>query len=575
MNRSVIIDGSVIYTNFSQIMGHKKFEELLKEFINLLAEKNSPLIKTLNPFKIGENIDIKRLVEYLHLLSMRNIKEITNIINYVNPEELEKFLEGFYSFWRNKHRFMVRQEKYVDDYNRRASIEYTMTMVGDQFKAVIKNMYRQLISNTTNEFPKVMRQLPSGVQVMFLYDYIKCENLANNWISKIPTIWGAIFDPPAIFYTKSNKRKGIIPLVEKNFLNKLELSPTEWFRIPIMVGDLLFFNFVHKEYLAHGAGLANLFELASPKVIKSKKPDGIIIFGLHPSLIPEYNEKWKNAVIFKDKENEVYIGIIPALDENDYFGYMKKTTLTVHNLIKLDHGKLPIHGSMAKITLKSGKSAIAMFVGDSGAGKSETLDALNRLEEVADVNIIIDDMGSLDIIDNKIVAFGTETGAFVRLDDLPPGYAYHTMDRSIFMNPDKINARVIVPFNNYKEIITPTPIDFIFYANNYTEVYRDDERIIFFDNPEDALKVFSEGKRFAKGTTSETGLTTSYFANPFGAIQMKEIHHKIAEKFFNKMFELGVKVGEIRTMLGIKGFEKEGTLLAAKALLKIIENYRG
>ncbi|WP_126992955.1 phosphoenolpyruvate carboxykinase (ATP) [Thermosipho globiformans] len=569
MSRSVIIDGSVIYTNYSQIMGHRKFEELLKEFITILSEKNSPLLEAISPFKFGNEYDIRRLSEYLHLLSMRNIRELIHIMNYVNPEKLEKFIEGFYSFWRSKHRFMVRHEKYVSDYNRRASIEYTMTMIGDQFKAVIKNLYRQLISNISNEFPKVMRQLPSGAQAMFLYDYIECDDFGANWMKNIPTIWGAIFDPPAIFYTNSNKRKGIIPVEEKDILDKINLSSNEWFRIPIYVGKLLFFNFVHKEYLAHGAGLANLFEIASPKDIKNKKPDGIIIFGIAPEKIPDYNEKWKNAVVFKDKN--CYVGVIPGTDENDYFGYMKKTTLTVHNLIMIDNERLPIHGSMAQITLKSGKKAVAMFVGDSGAGKSETLDALNRMKEVAEVNIIIDDMGSLDIYNDSVVAYGTETGAFVRLDDLPPGYAYHTMDRSIFMNPDKINARVIVPFNNYKDIITPIKIDFLFYANNYTEVKEENERIKFFETYEDALKVFSEGKRMAKGTTSEKGLTTSYFANPFGAIQMKEKHEKIAQKFFKKMFETGVKIGEIRTMLGVEGYEKEGTMLAAKALMKIIE----
>lgn len=569
MSRSVIIDGSVIYTNYSQIMGHRKFEELLKEFISILKEKNSPLLNAISPFKFGDEYDVRRLSEYLHLLSMRKIKDLMHIMNYVNPEQLEKFIEGFYSFWRSKHRFMVRQEKYIDDYNRRASVEYTVTMVGDQFKAVIKNLYRQLISNISNEFPKIMRQLPSGAQVMFLYDYIKCENFGMDWMTEIPTIWGAIFDPPAIFYTKSNKRKGVFPVEKKKVLDKIKLSKNEWFKIPIFVGKLLFFVFVHKEYLAHGAGLANLFELASPRDIKSRKPDGIVIFGIAPDDIPDYNEKWKDSVIFE--EDGLYVGLVPAIDENDYFGYMKKITLTIHNLIMIDNGKLPIHGSMAKITLKSGKSAVGMFVGDSGAGKSETLDALNRLDEVAEVNTIIDDMGSLDIINDTVVAYGTETGAFVRLDDLPPGYAYHTMDRSIFMNPDRINARVIVPFNNYKDVVTPIKIDFFFYANNYVEVKDDSERIKFFDSPEEALKVFSEGKRMSKGTTAEKGIVKSYFANPFGAIQRREKHEKIAEKFLKKMFETGVKVGEIRTMLGVEGFEKEGTMLAAKALLKIIE----
>jgi len=360
-------------------------------------------------------------------------------------------------------------------------------------------------------------------------------------------------------------------VVEGEIIDKLKLPNKEkdWFLFPILAGELLMYIYVQKEFLSHAAGLGNLFQFADIVDIKSKKVSGILVFGLPVENIPEYDEKWKNGVIFKD--GELYIGIIPALDENDYFGYMKKTTLTIHNLIRIDQGKLPVHGSMAKIVLKNGKSAVAMFVGDSGAGKSETLDALNRLEEVAYVDVIIDDMGTLDILNGRVVAYGTETGAFVRLDDLPPGYAYYTMDRSIFMNPDKINARVIVPFNNYKEIITPTPIDFFLYANNYTEVKDDSERIVFFDKLEDAIEVFSAGKRMSKGTTSEEGMTESYFANPFGAVQRKEKHHEIAQVFLKKMFESGVKVGEIRTMLGVEGYEKEGTYLAAKTLYKIIE----
>jgi len=179
-------------------------------------------------------------------------------------------------------------------------------------------------------------------------------------------------------------------------------------------------------------------------------------------------------------------------------------------------------------------------------------------------------VGSLDIKNDKIVAYGTEIGAFVRLDDLPPGYAYATIDRSIFMNPNQINARVIVPYDNYTKIIEPTCIDFFFYANNYTFVEREEDRIKFFKNAEEALKVFSEGARMAKGTTAEKGLSHSYFANPFGAIQRREKHEVIAKKFVEKMFETGVKVGEIRTMLGVAGYEKQGTNMAARALANLL-----
>ncbi|MFN3691734.1 MAG: hypothetical protein ACK4R7_02470 [Fervidobacterium sp.] len=572
MGRSVIIDGSMVYTDSSEILSNPGFEILLKEYIDFLKERNSPLLRTLEAFRIGEDYNVKHFVEYLHLLTLRDIREITTIINYVNPEDLTKFIESFYSFWRNKHRFMIRREKYTIDSARKTSIVFTATMIAEEFKNLVRNLYRTIMKNIAPDTDKIIRQLPSGAQVTFLWDYIDLKDERLQPFSDVPMIWGAIFDPPVIFYTKSNKRKGVLPVVEKEVINQIRLPNKEkdWFLVPILVGELLMLIYVQKEFLSHAAGLGNLFQFADILDIKGKSASGILIFGLEKEYIPDYNEKWKNGVIFKD--NDLYIGIIPNFDENDYFGYMKKTTLTIHNLIRIDQGRLPVHGSMAKIVLKNGKSAVAMFVGDSGAGKSETLDALNRLDEVAYVDVIIDDMGSLDIINGRVVAYGTETGAFVRLDDLPPGYAYYTMDRSIFMNPDKINARVIVPFNNYKEIITPTPIDFFLYANNYTEVQNDNERIVFFNNVEDAIDVFSTGKRLSKGTTSEEGMTESYFANPFGAVQRKEKHHEIAQLFLRKMFETGVKVGEIRTMLGVEGYEKEGTYLAAKTLYRLIES---
>ncbi|MEN3042445.1 MAG: hypothetical protein ABDH59_03980 [Fervidobacterium sp.] len=571
MGRSVIIDGSIVYTDSSEILSNSGFENLLHEYIDLLKERNSPLLRTLEAFRVGDDYNIRHFTEYLHLLTLRDIKEITTIINYVNPEDLAKFIESFYSFWRNKHRFMIKKEKYTVDNARKTSIVFTATMIAEEFKNLVRNLYRTIMKNISPDSTNIIRQLPSGAQVTFLVDNVDCtdERLYN--FSGIPVVWGAIFDPPVIFYTRSNKRKGVLPVVEKKVIDNLALpnKDKDWFLFPIFVGELLMYIYVQKEYLSHAAGLGNLFQFADITEMKSKTVSGVLIFGLPIENIPDYEHRWKNGVISKD--GELYVGVIPALDENDYFGYMKKTTLTIHNLIRIDQEKLPIHGSMARIVLKNGKSAVAMFVGDSGAGKSETLDALNRLEEVAYVDVIIDDMGTLDVSNGKVVAYGTETGAFVRLDDLPPGYAYYTMDRSIFMNPDKINARVIVPFNNYKEIVKPTPIDFFLYANNYTEVKNDNERIVFFDELKEALEVFSAGKRMSKGTTSEEGLTESYFANPFGAVQRKEKHHEIAQTFLKRMFETGVRVGEIRTMLGVEGYEKEGTYLAAKTLYKIIE----
>ena len=75
----------------------------------------------------------------------------------------------------------------------------------------------------------------------------------------------------------------------------------------------------------------------------------------------------------------------------------------------------------------------------------------------------------------------------------------------------------------------------------------------------------------AKGTTSEKGLVESYFANPFGPVQMKEKTDLLIKEYFNLMFKNNIKVGQIKTCLGIKGQEKDGPRRAAIELFDIIK----
>ena len=107
------------------------------------------------------------------------------------------------------------------------------------------------------------------------------------------------------------------------------------------------------------------------------------------------------------------------------------------------------------------------------------------------------------------------------------------------------------------------------YANNYTESA---QKIEFFDNLDEAIKIFEAGARKAKGTTTENGLVTSYFANPFGPVQEKELAGKLIKEFFNDMNNNGVKIGEIYTSLAIDGHTKDGPQLAAEELFTMINN---
>ena len=181
---------------------------------------------------------------------------------------------------------------------------------------------------------------------------------------------------------------------------------------------------------------------------------------------------------------------------------------------------------------------------------------------------IYDDMGVLSLDEKgQVKTSGTEIGAFVRLDDLDAGYSFKELDRSVFMNPDKVNARIVIPITDYKDVVAKHDVDMFLYANNYEDK---DEALSFFENADDALEVFRAGARMAKGTTTEMGIVESYFANPFGPVQRRDQTEPILQDYFKRMFKQGVKVGQLRTRLGIKGNEHEGPKAAAIEILKYV-----
>jgi hypothetical protein len=113
-------------------------------------------------------------------------------------------------------------------------------------------------------------------------------------------------------------------------------------------------------------------------------------------------------------------------------------------------------------------------------------------------------------------------------------------------------------------------IDFVLYANNYEEPDDTKPLIERFKTAEDAITVFRDGKVMSKGTTTSTGLTGTYFANIFGPLQYMELHDQIASEFFKEFFLQGLYVGQMRTRLGITGWERKGPEASANELLKII-----
>jgi energy-coupling factor transporter ATP-binding protein EcfA2 len=270
----------------------------------------------------------------------------------------------------------------------------------------------------------------------------------------------------------------------------------------------------------------------------------------------------------------VLVGAIPDGDQYGYFGYLKKMILTLHNIKMMKIGCLPFHGAMVNLTIDRKRDFTVLIMGDTGAGKSETLEALRNMggDEIGEIRIIADDMGSLDMTpEGELVGYGTETGAFIRLDDLQPGFAFGQIDRTIIMNPAQVNARVVIPVTTYDTIMAGYQPDLILYANNYDPVDGEHPVIERFNTQEEAMAVFRSGSVMSKGTTTSTGRVQTYYANVFGPLQYQALHEPIASKFFDSFFKQNIFVGQIRTRLGLPGHERSGPQTAAKALLETLK----
>ena len=572
-NDKIIINFTAKYCKtFDTLLESEGFRRVIDVYLKKIEKRDTLAYKYLSSALDETEISVLRadLIKIFKCLTVMTIKEILeNNPRYEQLfEDKDKFInlvEDIYLFWRKLERYTLIHSGTIE--NGIAAMSFTEA--NDGFSNLVLRLYRKIEKNVLGITPKVFRQIPVGGNASIMINKtIWPVPKGYEILEDIPFIDSILLETPFITYPKKNTRSGMFKEVKENPLKYANINKDHWFCYPAKVGELLTYIYFHRDYMEHGITLCNLFEMARIEECRGRKPDNIFVFGA----TDDYEEL--RDVFYDDEENDIMLGYINHSDKIDYFGYMKKMTLTIHNLVMIKRGFLPIHGAMVNLTLKDGNTANVVIMGDSGAGKSESLEAFRALSEdyISDMTTIFDDMGTFKLEDGKIVGYGTETGAFVRLDDLDQGYAFKEMDRSIFMNPDKINARLVVPVASYKAITKGYPVDFFYYANNYTGVEENEKFIEYFNTPEEAINVFRAGARMAKGTTSETGLVESFFANPFGPAQKADETDAIMEKYFNAMFnEAKVKVGQIKTCLGVQGQEKNGPRNAALELFEEIK----
>lgn len=557
--------------SFESIINSEGFKRVLEAYLKKAKKKNSHNFRFLSETTGAEDVKVisRYLISTLKLLSMMGADEVL-VVNEAFEGLLEdkksfaSVIDDVYSFWRKLERYTVIQNNKVKD----GIAAVGFVDANRSFNDLVLRFYRRIQKNLLGNMPNILRQVSAGGNAGIMVNNIIWPSPREySILENIPFIDAISLEAPFITYPNKNTRDGIFSEISENPLSGAHINNEEWFCYPAKVGELLAYVYFHRDFMSHGISLCNLFDLATPEECRGIKPDIVYVFGAKD------DEEDVKTCFYDDEKNNIMLGYANYSEEIDYFGYMKKMILTLHNIIMIKRGYMPIHGAMVNVVLKNGKEANVVIMGDSGAGKSESLEAFRTLSEeyISDMTIIFDDMGVFKNVDGVIKGYGTEIGAFVRLDDLDQGYAFKEIDRSIFMNPDKINARLVMPVCKYDEIIKGYDVDLFLYANNYDGLMDGENSIEYFKNPEEAKKVFKAGARMAKGTTTENGLVESYFANPFGPVQKKEKMDLIIDRYFEDMFNNNVRVGQIKTCLGVSGFEKEGPKKAAIELFDIIE----
>lgn len=569
-NKAILNFSKAFFNNTDDLLRSDGFYEVLKSFVNFHKENNTRIYSYLEKFFRSSNIEslaeeIRDITKILTVMSLDEISEKINKYHDLDKERdaLLRIVEDMYDYWRKLERYSV-----IEKVAGKEGLEVENFLGSNiKLKDMILEIYRKVEISITGKVQKVFRQVPAGANSSIIVrksnidypDYCK-------WLNNIPYITKVMIETPYITYTKSNKRDGFFKEVEENPIANIDINTDEYLCYPAKIADNLIYVYFHQDYITHGISASNLFELADEDEVVNTKPDGLYVFGV--------KDDRDLDIFYEDKENDLFIGYCNFADKKDYFGYLKKMCLTLNNIISMKKGYLPIHGAGVNVVLQNGKTANIVILGDSGAGKSESIEAFRSLakEYIRDMTVIFDDMGSFRIKNGEVSAYGTEIGAFVRLDDLDSGYAFKQIDRSIFMNPDKVNARLIMPVADHKQIMEGYKVDFFLYANNYDRLNPDDKSISLFDNKKEAIETFKAGARMAKGTTTEEGLVKSYFANPFGPFQKQEMCDDLIENYFDKLFNSNIKVGTIRTQLAIDNMESEGPKKSARELFEIIKS---
>ena len=146
------------------------------------------------------------------------------------------------------------------------------------------------------------------------------------FLSKAAVLEQVLIRPPFITYSSKNKRTGTYPEAFTDPIPSISnhFKAEEFYCYAARVGSALAYVYFHRDFLALGLTLCNLFEFVPLYKCLNQKPDLLYIFGAD----------YLRGILFllMIRKNDIYLGVAPRSSSVDYFGYMKKMLLTLYNV---------------------------------------------------------------------------------------------------------------------------------------------------------------------------------------------------------------------------------------------------
>jgi hypothetical protein len=510
-------------TTPAQLLKSKAFAQYLdiykKQFIKELKNRENTDLKD----------DVLHKIDYIQGIDANTYISIIEGQTPFSGDELRdhrdsvKFIDGAFHHYRTKSytRLVRLHNEILEEGTNAEMIKDKVSIKADKLSELILETRRILLiraglgdgvrrTNGLDCHPNVAVGEISGHFVNLPGEYSS--------LSQVPMTTAADMRTGVYYTTHANKRAFPFYALDHNPFKNEKFTPEDYVAIPFEVGAWNILCYIHKSRgcVEMEPGLLNLFPFSNVKNITEKQPDGVFIFGCP-------NSDMNDLGYYHDKENNMLVGLIPNLDDCKYFGYGKKPILTLHNVLCILNGDLPLHCGSTRYVVRFDEKSNEPYIFDSF--------------------IKADDMGRAKLEDGstgKVPFFyGTETGAFACLDGFSEHAKMQMEGREIGYNKHSgTNARQIVPVTEYSEISTGSELDVLLYLNNY-EIIPPGESCMKTDmTVDEALEHFRSGARVAAGSTQthRGDVEISYWANPFPLLKEKngslvKNHEELYEKF--------------------------------------------